>query len=355
MNAIVEPGWPKLAHEWCQALNAWMLTRPNGLCQLRNRTLQFEWQTLVRCTSTMHATFECQGYRWIVGLESLRVFDERLVGEPFMSMSTFLRTLTVEKLLSEILEQLPADIARNIDVAAITWEAPHFPDSWLELPFILRNTVQHTISHGVFLIEQPEGLNWLNQHLPAPENTKNLLSRALLRQRLPVNIGSTSLSIQQIQQLEAGDVVWIETAKIERQGLQAWLKLHAGQTTNVYRGHLKQRRLILSDPSLSKQHIGETAFPLTTTSNSAMEIDIAKVELPVTFDLGEITLSLAELERLGEQHIIELPQEAADARVNLRVHGTCMAQGRLMVVGRRLAVRLEKVGMIDVTAADGQH
>ena len=80
-----------------------------------------------------------------------------------------------------------------------------------------------------------------------------------------------------------------------------------------------------------------------------MEMDIGNIELPLTFDLGAITLPINEIERLGEHQILELSSEAANMCVNVRVHGTCIAQGSLMLVGRRLAVRLEKVGMADVT------
>jgi len=271
-----------------------------------------------------------------------------------MSMPEIFRTLTVEKLLAEIMESLPADIARNLDVPAIGWGKIAWPASWHKLPLLLRNRDQRTISSGVFAVETPDGLSWLSQNLPAQPGEKKLLDRSLLQCRLPLNMGETALAIREIKQLEAGDLIWIETAKITRQGLRVCLELPASENAHsriVCHGFVKQRNLILCGTSTAKTNFKKSALPLATKTENTMETDIGNIELPLTFDLGEIALPLTEIERLSEHQILELGGEAATMRVNVRVHGTCIAQGRLMLVGRRLAVRLEKVGMADVTAS----
>jgi len=271
-----------------------------------------------------------------------------------MSMPEIFRTLTVEKLLAEIMESLPVDIARNLDVPAIGWCKTAWPSSWHKLPLLLRNRDQRTISSGVFAVETPEGLIWLSKNLPARPSEKKPLDRSLLQCRLPLNIGETALAIREIKQLEAGDLIWIETAKIARQGLRVCLELPVSENAQsriVCHGFVKQRNLILCGISAAKPNLKQSILPLAIKTENTMETDIGNIELPLTFDLGEITMPLTEVERLGEHQILELGGDAATMRVNVRVHGTCIAQGRLMLVGRRLAVRLEKVGMADVTAS----
>lgn len=354
MNAITEPGWMGIAEDWCQAVNAWMSARPNGVCKLPGRTLEFQWTTNEDAAFTVHAMFECLGYRWGIALDSLGAFDERLKGMPFMCMPEIFRTLTVEKLLAEAMKCLPIDIARNLDAPVIGWGKPAWPSSWHKLPVLLRNHDQRTVSLGVFAVESPDGLIWLNQNLPLQPGEKKTLARSQLHCHLPVTIGETRLAIQEIKQLEEGDLIWIETARITRKGMRVFLKPPMSenmQSCIVYHGFIKQRNLILCGTSTTKPNSERLPLhlPLATDTENAMEMDIGNIELPLTFDLGAITLPINEIERLGEHQILELSSEAANMCVNVRVHGTCIAQGSLMLVGRRLAVRLEKVGMADVT------
>jgi len=351
MNAITDQGWMEIAEDWCQAVNAWMSARPDGVCKLEGRTLEFEWATNEDVAFTVHAMFECLGYRWGIALDSLCAFDERLKGTPFMCMPEILRTLTVEKLLAEVMEYLPVDIARNLDAPVIGWGKPAWPSSWHKLPLLLRNRDQRTVSLGVFALETPNGLIWLNQNLPPQQGEKKVLARSRLHCHLPVTIGETTLAIQEIKQLEAGDLIWIATARITRQGMHVCLEPPVSENEQeriVYYGVVKQRNLILCGTSTTKQNSEKSTLPLATETENAMEMDIGNILLPLTFDLGAITLPLTEIEQLGEHQILELGGEAANMRVNVRVHGTCIAQGSLMLVGRRLAVRLEKVGMADM-------
>ena len=68
-----------------------------------------------------------------------------------------------------------------------------------------------------------------------------------------------------------------------------------------------------------------------------------QMEVPVTFDLGELHLQVADLERLQPGHIIELPQDVSTATVSLRVADRCIAEGTLIAVGKRLGVRIGTV------------
>ena len=74
-----------------------------------------------------------------------------------------------------------------------------------------------------------------------------------------------------------------------------------------------------------------------------MPVPRASLELPVTFDLGEITMPLGDVEGVEAGTVIDLPQDISNATVNMRVSGVLIAEGRLIAVGRRLGVCLTRV------------
>jgi flagellar motor switch/type III secretory pathway protein FliN len=63
--------------------------------------------------------------------------------------------------------------------------------------------------------------------------------------------------------------------------------------------------------------------------------------------LGELALTLQQIEHLQPGQTLELPQDVSESRVRLRVHGQTIAEGRLIVIGRKLGVRLERVGTVE--------
>lgn len=75
------------------------------------------------------------------------------------------------------------------------------------------------------------------------------------------------------------------------------------------------------------------------------------LDIPVTFDLGEVAVALRDLERIQPGYLFELPQDAVHATVNLRVSGTLVAEGRLVAIGKRLGVRIALVRTRSVTGA----
>ena len=74
-----------------------------------------------------------------------------------------------------------------------------------------------------------------------------------------------------------------------------------------------------------------------------MNATTATLEIPVTFDLGELNVAVDALEHIQPGRLFELPQEVADAIVNLRVSGQLVARGKLVVIGRRIGVRVSDV------------
>ena len=70
---------------------------------------------------------------------------------------------------------------------------------------------------------------------------------------------------------------------------------------------------------------------------------MGSIKIPVTFDIGELSIALQDLERAQAGQILELPQDLSSTRVHLRVSGQIVATGELVCVGRRLGVRMTDI------------
>jgi flagellar motor switch/type III secretory pathway protein FliN len=350
MTTLAEFVLPKITQDWLQAINVLMQTRPSSTCCLGNRVIDYRWGLVPYVNMTIYAIFENQGHRWALGLDSLKVFDERLTGEPFMSLSVDLRTLCVEKLVNDFTVELPASFRNNLEIISLNWDASNWPKDWHEIPIALRNIERATVSNALLAFESPTALTWLLECLPKPEIQTLPSLTAQINQHLRIEVGTTYLTSQQIKDLARNDLVWVESAHISANGLVSQLRvlrrINSSQLINdstCFFGFLKQRRWH-AEPALETRVAQFVKARMTDTTKVPM-MNIDDLELPVTFDLGEIQMTLAEIEKLSELQVLELTQEATSASVQLRVHGTCIARGSLMVVGRRLAVRLEKIGI----------
>ena len=68
-----------------------------------------------------------------------------------------------------------------------------------------------------------------------------------------------------------------------------------------------------------------------------------QLDVPVSFDLGELHLKIADLELLQPGHLIELEQDVATISVGLRVGERIIARGMLVAIGKRLGVRVSAI------------
>ena len=74
-----------------------------------------------------------------------------------------------------------------------------------------------------------------------------------------------------------------------------------------------------------------------------MDSQRRQLDVPVTFDIGELPMKVGDLERLQPGYVIELPQDVGAAVVMLRVGDRYVATGTLIAVGKRLGVRIENI------------
>lgn len=326
------------------ALNEWLSRRCAPTFQLGAEECQIRW--LQNVGQQWHVLLElgAGNYRALLALDGFAALDPLLVGEPFTLMPSALRGLAVQRFVARIMSGAPPALTNALEVRAILWDGRGLPEWRCRLPFVLRRR-DGTQLTGTLMFESAAALKWLDSVLPVDHtsNAKRLQLATVLR----LNIGESKVSTSALQSLDSGDVVWIDNASITRDGVA--IELKASTSGNTWRCRARrQSLLVVSAAPVSTTAKPKSSAPLQASAGSgagvsSMDAQRWQLEVPVTFDLGELQLQVADLERLQPGHIIELPQDVSTATVSLRVADRCIAEGTLIAVGKRLGVRIGTV------------
>ncbi|MDR2340988.1 MAG: FliM/FliN family flagellar motor switch protein [Puniceicoccales bacterium] len=82
----------------------------------------------------------------------------------------------------------------------------------------------------------------------------------------------------------------------------------------------------------------------------AGNINVGEIEVQLTFDVGDVTLTLKELEGMREGYTLTIDRPVDEA-VNIRANGHVIGRGRLVKVEGRLGVQIEELRGSSVNAA----
>ena len=88
----------------------------------------------------------------------------------------------------------------------------------------------------------------------------------------------------------------------------------------------------------------ETAQDQAVEESAPVAADPGELSLAVGFDLGGLTLSVAEMAALAPGKILETGRDLASP-VRITVAGKCIGTGSLFDVGGRIGVRIETLHM----------
>jgi type III secretion protein Q len=326
------------------------LLQRHGPCVLRiqQQDIRFAWANVQLRENAISIAVACGGHELLIELENLGAIDPLLIGEPFELLPLALRSLVVQRAIASLLANAPRALAESIQVTDMRWRASASTRDWpIKLGFRLQRGENGGVSQGQLLARSAAALVWLEEQLP----TQPARSRTNL-QALPIPIrlmlGRTELTKSTLSNLAIGDVVWVQSARLTRAGVE--IDCHIGNLSvalaTVRHRQLHFKHTLQHNRELAmKQQPGADApaAPRPIAVESDRTLPSRNLEVPVTFDLGELTLPLAQLERLQAGALLELPQDVSDSTIQLRVGNSLVARGALVAIGKRLGVRITRV------------
>ncbi len=148
--------------------------------------------------------------------------------------------------------------------------------------------------------------------------------------RLRIELPSQSLRREELSHLRPGDLVRIGTP-LDASGRPLRLNLALGRRV------LFQCRLGASDLTVERIAADPGSGPMNK-DNAVKNLD--QLELPVSFQLGTLAVSLEELGRIGPGHTFTTQLATAQPVVSILVDGQKVGSGRLMAVGDLVGVQV---------------
>lgn len=158
----------------------------------------------------------------------------------------------------------------------------------------------------------------------------NALDVSTLRLLVRAEIGSTRLDACAVRQLAVGDVVLIDHCHLSESD-DLWL----GREGWGLRGRVEGSRMTVTAP-FSRSGVSMPAHEHTLPGGDSPD-PLQSLPLQLTFDVGERTLTLAELQALQVGQVLDLQRPLSSA-VSLRVNGHLVGCGELVEVDGRLGV-----------------
>jgi len=325
----------RLEPDVSRLMNAWLAVRQYSDWAVGGRRLRIQWGW-----EPPHASFavaiECTlaGRAVLVKLDGLAGIDPRLVGEPFSRMPEPMRNLLIERVAADFFAALPQGFMHDADIRAVHWSMPDSAAWPCAIGFVATRE-DGTQSRGTLAAGALPALEWLHQAMPhgAPAP---LVSRDELPVAVRLRVGRTVLATSAVRSLGVGDVVWIdEGGAISRHGVTL-VAIAGNSGQRAWSARLKHRTVTLHAPYSG-------ILVVNRGEQSTMHNDHTDIEVPVVFEMGQMVLPLAEIERLHADQTFELEQDACLATVTLSVFGSVIAQGKLITIGRKLGVRIVRV------------
>lgn len=150
-------------------------------------------------------------------------------------------------------------------------------------------------------------------------------------------VGQASLPAAEWLALGSGDVILLDDYRVGPEG-DLWLCIPQGQGLRV-RAEQSSYLVTQGWTSLMTQNSSPEA---DVPAAEPLEVDAIPVRL--SFDLGDRTLTLAELRQLQPGAVFDLQRPLADGPVMIRANGALVGTGSLVEVDGRIGVRVGTLG-----------
>lgn len=221
------------------------------------------------------------------------------------------------------------------------------------LPFFLEDRASGVRVRGTFSGEAAGLAASLCARWPQARST---LERVPLRCRFVA--GHLRLTFREIQGISTGDLLLINRVAQTTEGVGIALTV-AGSALTLMRGQARGDTVQIMDDTGFEEGMAETIEPPTWSDERTGDTGVAagdvaadaaagepdpfdSIELPLTFELGEQTLTLGELGSIAPGYVFRLPQTVSETSIAIRLNGRVVGNGQLVALGDALGVRVTR-------------
>ncbi|WP_249279136.1 type III secretion system cytoplasmic ring protein SctQ [Bordetella genomosp. 5] len=169
----------------------------------------------------------------------------------------------------------------------------------------------------------------------------NGLALDTLPVRVRAEIGAVTLTAAELGTLQARDVLLLDHYRVSEQG-ELWLSAGQGQGLRV-RADASTYIVTQGWTSLMTDTPADAA-PQPEAQPSAAPLAVADIPVTLTFDLGERSVTLAQLQSLQVGATFDLQRPLADGPVMIRANGALVGTGNLVQIDERIGVVIATLG-----------
>jgi type III secretion protein Q len=199
-------------------------------------------------------------------------------------------------------------------------------------------------ARGQVQFDQPAALGaWLSRWPAGPWAPPRPLDVI----RLPVTfvIGRTQVPLSQLRGVRRGDIVGIGDWGSSGSAVRVNARV-GGARGLLLTGTVDGARITIQQTrnlAMNREPAAATGLPDDDPRSAAAELPLDHLdamEVDLRFEVGDVSVSLAELRSIRAGHVFELPQPLSRSAVRIVAHGQVLGKGHLVAVGDQLGVRV---------------
>ncbi|MCT9117844.1 type III secretion system cytoplasmic ring protein SctQ [Cupriavidus gilardii] len=202
--------------------------------------------------------------------------------------------------------------------------------------------------HATLQLDEPERLATLPLRQRAPDaGLPPWLAQ--LRVPLAVRIGTTAIAVGEMRDIRPGDIVGIEQWQTHGGALAVhcttgaaglgWPALAEGRRITIQRPTGAPAAPSAHGDSMEDRNNGQRDLPHPDAAPAALD-RLEELEVSLRFEVGDVSLALADLREVRPGYVFELPQPLKQSEVRIVAGGRILGTGTLIAVGNRLGVRV---------------
>jgi type III secretion protein Q len=254
------------------------------------------------------------------------------------AMPSDLEALLLEAAMLPLITLLEQATRRDISIIALKTASPGAVSEGLGLVLERGDRRWHLLLSGALVSNgSPDPIAALFEFWPiAPAGMARFCLPAALR------IGTTPLSVAAFKSLQLGDAVLLQIGDGKSAMLvvaEAWTAITQQDAAAVWR--------VLEAPKAASK-VGRMEWTMRSIDTAESELENSPVndpdQLPVrlTFEVGRLEITLAELRKLGPGSVVELGRNVAEP-VHISAQGRPVGQGELVDVEGMVGVKIVRL------------